>query len=92
MREKIQLKPHEGSEYFSLDPDIVLEKGDRVIIEIDHEKRSATWMIVPEGENPGNFVPEDDDYDRVIMFLYERDYHTPDIIAARKSQVGWDDR
>jgi hypothetical protein len=86
--ETFELEGNDARTYFETDDDIVIQKGDRVIIEIDHEKEVATWMIVPEGENPSNFVPTDDDYEGVVLWLYEHDYQSGAVVAARKSQVG----
>jgi hypothetical protein len=86
--ETFELEGNDARTYFENDDDIVIQKGDRVIIELDHEKEVATWMIVPEGENPSNFVPMDDDHEGVVLWLYEHDYHSEAIVATRKSQVG----
>lgn len=86
--ETFELTGNDARNYFETDDDIVIQKGDKVIIELDHRKEVATWMIVPEGENPSNYVPTDDDYAGVVLWLYEHDYHSDAVVAARKSQVG----
>lgn len=55
IQETIRLTGNDAVEYFELDPDIELNEGDRVYVELDHSKRVATWMVVPEGENPANY-------------------------------------
>lgn len=86
--EKFELVGKDARDYFATDADVNPQKGDSVIIELDHERKTATWMIVPEGKNAGNYVPTDDDYDGVVAWLNEHDYRSEDIEAARRSQIG----
>jgi hypothetical protein len=86
--ETFELETIDARAYFANDDDIVIEEGDRVIIELNHELQSATYIIVPENSCKENFVPEEDDYDGVVLFLIEHDYKSDALIAARKSQLG----
>lgn len=86
--EKFELEGNDRQAYFEHDDEIVVGKGDRVVIELDHEKESAAWMIVPDGQNEAIYVPTDDDYDGVVAWLNEHDYRSDAIVARRKSQVG----
>lgn len=90
-QETIRLTGNDARAYFELDPDISLNEGDRVYVELDHVKRVATWMIVPEGENPANNYPEEDDYEAVVAWLIEHDYDSPDLREARRAQLGLED-
>lgn len=91
IQETIRLTGNDAVEYFELDPDIELNEGDRVYVELDHSKRVATWMVVPEGENPANYVPQEDDYGAVVAWLIEHDYDSPSLRAARRAQLGIED-
>lgn len=86
--EKFELEGIDKQAYFEHDDEIVIGKGDRVIIELDHDKQSATWTIVPEGENEANYTSTDDNYDGVILWLIEHDYKSSDVTTVRKSQLG----
>jgi hypothetical protein len=88
--ETFELTGKDVRDYFENDPENQdqLEKGDRVIVTLYHERKAATWMVVPEGENPGNFVSEEDDYEGVVLFLVEHDFTSEDLVAARKAQLG----
>lgn len=88
--ETFELTGKDARDYFENDPENQdqLEKGDRVIVTLHHNKKAATWMVVPEGENHSNYVPEEDDYDGVVLFLVEHDYTSDGITAARKAQLG----
>ena len=88
--ETFELTGKDARDYFENDPENQdqLEKGDRVIVTLYHERKAATWMVVPEGENPGNFVSEEDDYEGVVLFLAEHDFTSEDLVAARKAQLG----
>lgn len=89
--ETFKLFGNDAKKYVELDPDIELQDGDRVYVELDHVKRVATWMVVPEGENPANYVPQEDDYGAVVAWLIEHDYDSPSLRAARRAQLGIED-
>lgn len=86
--ETFELETVDAIAYFENDEDIVICEGDRVIIELNHELRSATYIVVPENCCESNFEPTEDDYDGVILFLIEHDYKSEAVIAARKDQLG----
>lgn len=88
--ETFELTWKDARDYFENDPENQdqLGKGDRVIVTLHHEKEDATWMVVPEGENPGNFVSGEDDYEGAVLFLVEHDFMSEDLVAARKAQLG----
>ena len=44
---------------------------DMVVVELDDEARSATCTFVPGGENVGNFIPEEDNYEGAADALGE---------------------
>jgi hypothetical protein len=91
IQETIRLTGNDAKGYFELDPDVELNDGDRVFVELDHTKKFVTWMIVPEGENPSNYVPQEDDYGAVVAWLIEHDYDSPSLRAARRAQLGIED-
>lgn len=84
--ETFNLEGNDRKAYFEHDDDICILKGDQVIITLHHDKEAATYQIVPEGENVGNFPTEEDDYSGVIAWLIEHDYTSDELIAARKAQ------
>lgn len=86
--ETFELETIDAFAYFENDDDIKICGSDRVIIELNHELQSATYMIVHEGENESNYRPEEDDYDGVINFLIEHDYKSEAVTAAREAQLG----
>lgn len=88
--ETFELTGKDARDYFENDPENQdqLEKGCRVIVALYHEKQAATWMVVPGGENPSNYGPEEDDYDGVVAWLVEHDFTSDGIVAARKAQLG----
>lgn len=88
--ETFELTGKDARDYFELDPENQdqLEKGDRVVVTLHHDKKAATWMVVPEDEKTSNFVTEEDDYDGVVLFLVEHDYVSDGLTAARKAQLG----
>lgn len=88
MTEMFVLRDEKARRYFEFDPDIEIGPGDRVFVEVNYRERWATSVVVPEGENPANYVSEDDDYDGVIRLLIELDYRTPKLIKARRDQLG----
>jgi hypothetical protein len=88
--ETFELTGKDARDYFENDPENQdqLGKGDRVIVELYHEKKAATWMVVPEDENPSNYVSEEDDYNGVVAWLVEHDFTSDGLTAARKAQLG----
>jgi hypothetical protein len=86
--EVFELEGPDRHEYFKHDDDIVIRSGDHVIIELLHDREAATWMIVPAGENPANYVAQEDDYDGVVAWLNEHDYRSEAITARRNAQLG----
>lgn len=66
-------------DYFATDADTLetIRPSDRLIIEVHRDSRYAAYMIVPEGENPGNCVPSDDDFRGVLEFLARNSYAAP---------------
>jgi hypothetical protein len=89
-QDQFELCGKDARDYFYNDPENQdqLDKGGRVVVTLYHEKQAATWMVVPEGENPADFVSEEDDYEAVVAWLIEHDYVSPSLTAARKSQLG----
>lgn len=79
--ETFNLEGNDREAYFEHDEDICILEGDQVIITLYHDKKAATYQIVPEGENVANFPTEEDDYAGVVAWLIEHDY----TIAARKA-------
>ena len=86
--ETFELVGNDRIEYFEMNPDVEIEKGDRVILTLNHSEEWATYVVVPENDNPANFPATDDDYNGVILFLIEHDYSSEAVTAARKSQLG----
>lgn len=83
-----ELVGNDKKAYFENDDEVEVQSTDRVLVTLDYAKKAATWIVVPEGENPSNCVPQEDDYDGVINWLIEHDYDSPELIQARRDQLG----
>lgn len=86
--ETFELCGNDKNEYFDEDDDIKIQYTDRVLVTLNYTKKVATWLLVPDGENPSNYVPTEDDYDGVINWLVEHGYSSEELIQARRNQLG----
>lgn len=61
-----------ASKYFSNDADTYLVKeGEIVIVHLDTDRETTEYAWFKFGDNPGNLVFKDDDYEGVVEFLLE---------------------